>query len=447
MRLSHAAQYLKASLMGDDHPYEGVSIDTRTLKPGELFIAFKGPQFDGHDFIEQAIAKKAAGVVVSRAISTRVPTLRVNNTHEALKTLARVAREQYAIPVIAITGSCGKTTTRALADSIFSQAGETLASQGSFNNDIGVPLTVLKLRDAHRFLVQEMGANHAGELRELTHLVKPDVAIITCAAPVHLEGFGSVEGVAKAKGEIFEGLRKEGTAIINADDEYFDYWKKLNAHRRFLTFGFHPSADVRASDLERQEDGTIVFQLHAVGKTARLHLPLIGEHNVMNALAASAAAIALHLPLDTIKAGLENAKAVERRSVIKKGIQGAKIIDDSYNANPKAFSAALQVLKLRVGKKILVIGDMAELGPAARDFHHALGLEAREQGVHALFCFGPLSKACALSFGEKGFHFDDKNKLVDALRKILDENTTVLVKGSNSMGMDEVVAKLVTQNS
>lgn len=442
MNLSQAAQILHAQLTGPDTDFSGISTDTRSLKPGQLYIALRGEKFDGHHFLSQAATLGAVAAVVSQDVDVNIPTIRVANTRHALAELARYHRQQFNMPVIAVTGSCGKTTTRALLASIFSQAGEILASIGSFNNDIGVPITLLQLNSSHQYAIIEMGANHAGEIAFLTHLVRPTVAIITNAAQAHLEGFGDLDGVACAKGEIFQGLSPDGVAIINADDGYADFWRSLAGSRKIITFGINHAADVSASHIQYDSNGRTNFTLQVGKESCQIHLPLIGAHNIYNALAAAAAGRALNLPVAAIQTGLNTAKPEKRRLIEQHTPEGALIIDDSYNANPLSMRAAIELLSRRAGKRILVIGDMRELGEKARQYHQEIGIEAKSAGIEQLFCFGDLTHHAAQAFGKQAYFFADQTQLIQALKPELHQQVTVLVKGSKSMQMDKVVAAL-----
>lgn len=442
MKLSTIANILGTSLRGNDREVKSISIDTRTLKPDALYFAIKGAQFDGHDFVDQALKAGAVAAVVSRQVDATLPALVVEDVHQALIALAQYYRQQSQAKVAAITGSCGKTTTRALLANILSLHAKTLFSEQSFNNDIGVPLTLLRLAPEHQFAVFELGANHPGEIAKLTHLVHPDVAVITNAGPAHLEGFGSLEGVACAKGEIYQGLSKEGIAVINHDDHFYNFWKKLAGPHQIITFGLNPKSDVSARELQEKQ-GHYQFRLEVPHRDALVTLQLVGHHNVLNALAAAAAAHALGIDLDIIKRGLESSNAEQKRLVIKKGFNDAQIIDDSYNANPLSVTAAIDVLAHHNGEKILVLGDMLELGDRAEDWHRTLGTTAAEKGIDRLFCFGPLSQNTAESFGKGAECFDEHEKLTSALKKILHANATVLIKGSKAMRMGLVVESLL----
>lgn len=447
MSLSQAAAILNATLHGPDAEFDAVSTDTRTLKPGELFVVLQGPRFNAHDFIQQAADIGAVGAIVSdRVGEVSLPTIKVQDTKLALAQLASYQREQVNVPVIAVTGSVGKTTTRALLASVFRQCGNVLASESSFNNNIGVPLTLLRLRKTHDFAIFELGANHPGEIAYLTQLVKPTVAMITNAGPAHLEGFGDIDGVARAKGEIFQGLDANGTAIINNDDHYALLWRHLITNSRIITFGIKNTADVMATDIHVNASGYPTFQLVLPHDVAiDITLPLMGEHNVINALATAAAAYAFNLPMEAIKKGLESVAPVKGRLVVRKGYRGATIIDDSYNANPSSVGAAINVLAHRPGNSVLVFGDMKELGQGSEQFHREIGEQALRSGIGRVYCYGPLSRYTVNAFGNNAFHFEDKQALISALKDNLNENVTVLVKGSLSMGMGQVAAALVDE--
>lgn len=441
MKLSQIARILHAQLRGEDASFNGVSIDTRTLQPGQLYIAIRGEKLDGHDFIADAVKAGAAGAMVSQEVDG-LPILKVPNTRQALADLARFHRQQFDLPIIAVTGSCGKTTTKALLTSVFSQAGKVLSNVKSFNNDIGVPLTLLELNAEHQYAITEMGANHAGEIAFLTHLVHPTVAMITNAAQAHLEGFGDLDGVACAKGEIFQGLGANGVAIINADDVYADFWRQLAGSRKVITFGLNNSAEVSAQHIQYNENGQPSFDLIIAGESVPVQLQLMGAHNVHNALAAAAAGYALALPLPLIQAGLNSASAEKRRLVEQRSPQGAVIIDDSYNANPLSVRAAIELLALRGGERILVMGDMRELGEKSAQYHQEIGEAAKKSGIQQLYCLGDLTRHAAAAFGKKAYFFADRNELIQALKAQLHNEVTVLIKGSNSMQMDQVVAAL-----
>lgn len=439
MNLFELATILNGQFSGNNAEFKTISIDSRVIKPGDCFIAIKGEFFDGHDFLHVVSEKKAAVAIVDRDVAISIPTIRVKNTRQALIHLASFYRAKVNIPVIAITGSCGKTTTRALTENILKLAGNVLASKKSFNNDIGLPLTLLQLTPEHDFAVLEIGTNHPGEIAALTKIAQPTITVITMVAGVHIEGFGSVENIAKEKGDIYSTLKTTNIAVINADDSYADYWKKLNSQHRIVTFGMHHKADVMAEDIKIMPDGSVQFQLVMHSATGVVHLPLLGEHNIINALAAASIAYALSISIDKIKQGLETAQPEYGRLNIKTGLHGATIIDDSYNANPASVKAAITLLSHRSENGILVLGDMKELGDGAQSLHADIGRFAHASGIKTLFCYGEMSAYAANAFGKDALHFSDQQQLIDALTLSLSSKITVLVKGSNSMKMINIV--------
>lgn len=440
MRLQEAAEILGSRWAGEDVLLRGISTDTRTLQAGQLFVALHGPHFDGHDYLAEAKAKGAAACMVERPVAN-CPALIVSDTRLALGKLARAWRRHFNIPLVAVTGSNGKTTVKEMLASILGQQGETLATRGNLNNDIGVPLTLFGLDAQHTSAVVEMGANHAGEIAYLTQMAEPDVAIITNAAPAHLEGFGSLEGVANAKGEIFQGLKEQGTAIINADDQFAPLWRELAKNRNQRTFGLHQPADITAH-WQAGDRGSQVQVTTPVGDV-QFDLALLGEHNVMNALAAIAAAQAAGMPLAAIKAGLECMQPVPGRLQLKMGFNGSRIIDDTYNANPASLEAAIQVLAGFAGKQILVLGDMGELGEEAISLHAEAGRVAKSGGIDALYAVGAMAKAAAEAFGKGAHYYDDQETAIAALHSALTPNITVLLKGSRLSHMERVVDALL----
>ena len=445
MKLKDAAEIVGAEYNGTDTNFETISIDSRVTAKDYLFIAIVGENFDGHDFVKDAVKTGAVAAIVSKPVSTDIPCLVVSDTRHALANLACHHRLAMPAIVMGLTGSCGKTTVKTLLANILSQHGKTLSNVYSFNNDIGVPLTLLQLKPSHDYAVCEMGANHPGEIALLTHIVKPDVAAITNAAAAHLEGFGDVRGVACAKGEIFQGLRANGIAVINADDDYADFWKKQVGEHRIVTFGRHNAADVMATSIELNAQGQPSFQLVLPNDEVTVQLRLIGEHNVMNALTAAAMAYAKNVSIVAIKAGLETTGSYSRRLNEKKGYAGATIIDDTYNANPLSTAAAISVLAQRGGDSVFVLGDMLELGKHTDDLHRQIGEQAGQLGIHRLYCYGKHSRFAAEAFGENAYHFDDRDALLAALRDSLHADTVVLIKGSKGMGMDKIAKALVEE--
>lgn len=440
MRLGEAACATGARLHGADVEFSAVSTDSRHIARGDLFIALAGDRFDGHDFVGDCLQHGAAAAMVSRSAVSGSPLLVVPDTRLALGRLAAHWRSRFSIPLAGITGSSGKTTVKDMLASILGHAAgrmeAVLATKGNLNNDIGVPLTLLALRAEHRFAVIEMGMNHAGEIAYLTDMARPTVALVNNALPAHLEGLGSVENVAHAKGEIFQGLPPDGVAVICADDAFAPLWRSLAAGRQLVSFGLKGAADVRATF--RLETDASRMKLKTPHGGANLRLPVPGVHNVHNALAATAVALAMGTPLSAVVAGLEQFSGAKGRLQARTGVRGCKVLDDTYNANPASMHAALDVLAALPGQRIAVLGDMGELGPDARSLHADIGQYLKTQGVNAVFTLGELSRA----YG--GSHFDTPEALAAALLPLLDAQTTVLVKGSRFMRMERVAELLAT---
>ena len=438
-RLSAAAHRLGAELKGADVEFMRVVTDTRQLQVGDLFVALKGERFDGHDYVQRAASLGAAGAIVDHVVAGGSAQIMVGDTLEALQGYAASWRRDFSLPVIGVTGSSGKTTTKQLLAAVVGARGPVLATQGNLNNHIGVPLTLSCLRAAHATAVIEMGANHAGEIAQLAALSRPDIGIVTQAGDAHLEGFGSREGVARAKGELFEAL-DGGVAIINADDPFAPLWEQLAVRASLLHFGFTAKAAVRAEAIVLEPAGSR-FRLHTPSGAAPVTLALPGRHNIANALAAAAAGIALGLAPEQIAAGLAQARPATGRLSLRSTLEGARLFDDSYNANPTSLSAALEVLATAPGQRWLVLGDMKELGADAEALHTAAGRQARALGIDRLYALGPLARNAAEAFGG-GHAFDQLDALVDALRRDLGGDVSVLVKGSRSSRMERVVAAL-----
>ncbi|MHB1221197.1 MAG: UDP-N-acetylmuramoyl-tripeptide--D-alanyl-D-alanine ligase [Gammaproteobacteria bacterium] len=424
---------------------EGVSIDTRTLQPGNLFIAITGSRVDGHEFLQTAYEKDASAAIVSHPVDVPILQLVVDDTIDALGKIGAAWRDQFNIPILAVTGSNGKTTLKNMMASILRAAcqndHEVLATQGNFNNHLGLPLTLTRLNAQHKYAVIEMGMNHFGEIAYLTKLTRPQVAVITNAAAAHLEGVGDVAGVARAKAEIFQGLAENGIGVINRDDAFYPFWREQIGKQGYLTFGFHPDADINAKFEEATNAQSIL--IHTPQGSMNVNLPLLGRHNVLNALAATAATLATGIPLTAIKQGLENAHPAPGRLQLHTLANGVNVIDDTYNANPFSLQAAVDTLATFAGKKILVLGDMRELGDEAPMLHQQAGERIRDAGIDFLFTYGDLSEKASQAFGKNAFHFAEQEKLITALQPLLHNTTTILVKGSRSMQMEKVIAGLV----
>ncbi len=449
MKLSVAATALHAELRGADASFSGVSTDSRQVNAGDLFVALAGEKFDGHDYLDIAAKSGATAALVHMPIANSpLPLIVCKDTLAALGTLAGYWRGKFALPLIALTGSNGKTTVKEMIASVLrahcDNENAVLATEGNLNNHIGMPLTLLKLRTHHRYAVIEMGMNHEGEISYLTHIAKPQVALVNNAQHAHVGEVGGIEAVARAKGEIFSGLDADGMAIINTDDPSEPLWKSLARKHRALTFGLTQQADITAK-----------YQLNATGTPMQVHTPrgdfstllmVPGEHNARNALAACAAAIALEIPLTAIAKGLSQFSGVKGRLQRKPGINGADIIDDTYNANPDSVQAAIAVLAKSSGKKILVLGDMGELGADGAKLTAQLGTDAKQAGIDVLFTLGELSVNAARAFGDGAKKFADLDGLVATLAPMLDAKTVVLVKGSRFMRMERVVDAIARPN-
>jgi UDP-N-acetylmuramoyl-tripeptide--D-alanyl-D-alanine ligase len=445
LSLSEAARLMHASLLGADITFSSVCSDSRNLQTGDLFVALNGPNFDGHNYLPQAQQAGASAAMVRRVVETDLPLLLVEDTLKGLGALASIWREKSRALVAAITGSNGKTTVKEMLAAIMERKGSVLATKGNLNNEIGLPLTLLRLQDEEYGIV-EMGANHAGEIDILTCIAKPDVAVITNAGQAHLEGFGSVEGVAKAKGEIINGLRRDGTFVLNLDDVYAPLWRELAGSRSIVSFGFDNSADVSTSidqlRPEWREDGFYnCFSVRTPDGEIEVELALAGIHNCKNALAAIAMAGVMGATPDEIRAGLQDVKPVKGRLCPIGGAGGVRVIDDSYNANPDSVSAAIDVLAGMTPadqRSFLVLGELAEVGEGIDKVYQRLGLKAREAGVNQVFAVGAAS-AVAASFGQGGQGFENREELLEQLKNELRSGDMVLVKGSRTAAMESVV--------
>lgn len=423
---------------------ESVSTDSRALGSGALFIALRGEHFDGHAFVEMVAEQGAVAAVVEERCAVDIPQLCVDNTLLALGQIAGINRDRFVAAggrVIALTGSCGKTSCKEMLSSIIRQMTPVLATRGNLNNEIGVPQTLLAIGPEDRVAVIEMGAGKPGDIGYLCRFARPEIALITIAAPAHLEGFGSIEAVAKTKGEIYEALPPSGTAVINADDRFASQWRDATPARQIVSVSLRrEDADIYASDIRTSAFGA-VFVLHAQGQKTPIQLPLLGEAMVMNALLASAAALAFGATLDHVVAGLARLTAVPGRLHAMAQPWGV-LIDDSYNANPASVKEAIDVLSRCAGRKILVLGDMAELGDDSDALHHEVGRYAVESGIDLMLTCGPHAKYATEATVPHGLHFPDRVALATALINIIEDGDSVLVKGSRSSGMDEVVRKV-----
>ena len=455
--LLDAARVMGGTLVGANAPFDVVSTDSRTLIPGALFVALRGPNFDGGEFVAAAAARGAVAAVVEKPVSgdlpdaaappaaAALPQIVVADTLRALQQLAAAWRNDFAIPIVGVAGSNGKTTAKEMTATILSRRGTCMSTRGNLNNHIGVPLTLLRLDATQKSAVVEMGANRIGDVAELVTLVRPTVGLITNAGAEHLEGFGSMDGVAQGEGEMVAGLESSATAIINADDAYAGYWRGVASTQHVVTFGVHGTADFGAKNavqsIAKGEFMTTFTLVSPLGER-NVSMKVGGAHNIVNALAAAAAASAAGATLDDIVAGLAEFRAVSGRLQLKAGLRDSWIIDDSYNANPSSVRAGLEVLRSLSGVTWLVLADMGELGEFAADSHADMGTYARKCGVSRLFAMGPLSTRAVETYGAGGEWFADADSLIRRVQTELAPGVTVLVKGSRVNKLERVVKAL-----
>jgi UDP-N-acetylmuramoyl-tripeptide--D-alanyl-D-alanine ligase len=443
MMLSEIAKAIGGQLLGADVLCESIGSDSRNIIKNQLFVAIKGENFDGNLFAAEAIQQGAVAALVSDANTQARPVVLVQDTRIALGGLAKYWREKFKIPLVAITGSSGKTTVKEMLVNILNAADKNvLATKGNLNNDIGMPMTLLNLRQQHDVAVIEMGMNHLGEIDYLTRIAQPSVALINNAGTAHIGELGSRENIAKAKGEIFTGLTDDGIAVINADDTFADYWRSLNKNRAILSFGLDKKADITAAlqaNIHEPSSQT-VFKMPKGEMAIKLHM--LGEHNVRNALAAATAALALNVTLSAIAQGLNQFGGVKSRLQRKNGLGGAVLIDDTYNANPDSMKAALDVLATQTGSKIFVMGDMGELGADAAKMHAEIGVYAKQKGIDQLLALGENSVHAVQAFGANATHYASLQANIHAASGLMKKGVNVLVKGSRFMQMERVVDAL-----
>ncbi len=452
--LTMVAAAVDGSLVGDDRSFEAVSTDTRTLKAGELFFALRGERFDAAAFLEEAARRGAAGAVVDARQELELPQIEVADTRDALGALARDWRKGFRLPVIGVTGSNGKTTVKEMLASIlraeFDAAGgasRVLVTTGNLNNEIGLPLTVLRLTHDHRVAVLEMGASRPRDIEYLARIAAPTIGLVTNAGAAHLEGFGTEDVVAATKGEMFEALSTGNVAVINHDDKYATFWQELAAPAEIRTFGLTSGATFRAVDVRETAAGDgghvgLTFALRTPFGAVDIRLPMAGQHNVANAAAAAAAAHAAGASPESIRTGLATVHNVPGRLLSVEGAGGMTLYDDAYNANPVSVAAAIDFLADRPGETWLVLGDMAELGPDSAKLHREIGARARHSGIDRLLGFGEQAREAAAAFGPGAATFDDLDALTGAIREDAGPGVTLLVKGSRCMGLDRLVAAL-----
>ena len=452
MLISYAAMKLKGQLKGQDVDFSSVSIDTRTIRKGDLFVALRGPNFDGHEYLDVAKKNGAVAALVSKSVDTSLPTILVKDTWSGLGQLAAEWRAQFHLPTVAITGSCGKTTLKEMTAAILNLKGKTHFTQGNFNNDIGVPLTLLKLSAEDEYAVIELGANHLGEIAYTANLAQPDVAVVINVGDAHIEGFGSKENVAKAKGEIFQSLGVDGIAVLNKDDAFYNYWQENTSGSKQVCFSLENSnADFFGSQLTLNQSGKYQFVLNCNAGTIEISLPLLGRFNVLNAIASAAVAHSVGASLDEIKAGLESVKAIKGR-LYPLTIGSQHVIDDTYNANPVSVHAAIDLLAEVSGQKCLVLGDMAELGVHSPSLHREVGAYAAQQSIDCLIVVGKHASDYLVGFtthkgvgsnniDKKGMGFDSCKEVAQFVYSEL-KGASILIKGSRSAEMERVLIHL-----
>jgi UDP-N-acetylmuramoyl-tripeptide--D-alanyl-D-alanine ligase len=441
--LSELTEPLAARMLGVDAHFDTVSTDSRNIQPGELYVALSGENFDGHRFVTQVTELGACGAVVSRPGPFPIPALQVDDTRRALGQLGALNRRHFSGEVVAITGSSGKTTVKNMLSAILQSRGETLATAGNFNNEIGLPLTLLRLQPQHQYAVLEMGASRPGDISYLCELAQPTVSVVLNAQPAHLQGFGCVDDVARSKGEILSALDGRGTAVFNADSEYAPLWRKLSGEAACLEFGFADQAAVRAVDIETAAVDGSSFTLRTPAGELAVRLSLSGRHNIANALAATAAALSVGASLEQVRAGLAGLVPEPGRLNKCTTATGATVFDDSYNANPGSMKAAIDVLAGSPGRRWLVLGAMGELGEGSASLHADVARYARARGIDVLWGTGGGDAREAVSaFGESGRYFENRDELAAAMTGCIGAGDVVLVKGSRSAGMETVVAVL-----
>jgi len=446
MRLSGIVEVLGGRLVGEDADFTGVGTDTRADLRGRLFVALKGDRFDAHAFLPQARYAGAVAALVETPSSLALPQLEVKDTRRALGLLGRHwRRKRFSGTLVGITGSNGKTTVKEMVAACLGEEPRVLKTRDNLNNDIGVPLTLVQLTPEHRYAVIEMGANHPAEIAWCASLAEPSIALITNVGPAHLEGFGSLEGVAAAKGEIITALKADGTVILNADDPFHHKHSNMAGQRRIVSFGFS-TADVRALTVEPLAfaDGRFHnrFRVKALGEIMEIELALAGRHNVANALAAIACALAAGRDLDAIRTGLASLAPVPGRLRPLPARKGAWLLDDCYNANPASFAAGLETLEVLGGESWVILGAFGELGRDSEAWHCRAGELAREQGVSRLLAVGEASRAAVAAFGNGGRWFSSRGALIEEVAAEIHQDARILIKGSRSQRLEAVVQAL-----
>lgn len=451
LSLSALAREIPAEIIGGDVMFSRVSTDTRTLMPGDLFVALRGPNFDGTTYASEAESRGAVGVVVTAAQDVKVPQAVVADAEQALGRLAALNRQRSAATVLAITGSQGKTSVKEMTGLILQQSFRVLVTEGNLNNTIGVPLTLLRLAAEHQKAVIELGANAAGEIALTANITAPHIVLINNAAETHLQGFGDLTGVVKAKGEIIDSSEITHTVVLNADDKHCDDWVKRAGQRtcRLFSVQGNASADYMADQIKPLATG-VEFRLTSPQGSITCHLPLVGVHNVSNAVAAAAMAMEAGATLADVRAGLEQMRPVPGRLAPAVGVNECRLLDDTYNASPASFRAAIDVLAAIKGERatVLIMGDMGELGDSNTvNAHREVGLYAAACGIDSLWTTGSHSLHASRAFAGDAHHFEDKRSLLEYAKQHLNANMIVLIKGSRSAAMDEISTQLIVEES
>ncbi len=442
--LSKVAEILGCEKSDAEIMLTGAVIDSRQVQAGNLFVALKGEHVDGHDYLETARQAGAGAALVSSKQDSDLPQLVVDDVVTAFGEIAKYWRQQLTVQLIAVTGSNGKTTLKEMLASILRQAGSVIATQGNLNNELGVPLTLTRLDKDTDFAVIEMGANHSGEIARLVEMAKPQISVINNVAAAHLEGFNSIEGVAKAKAEIFSELSETGIGVLNADMPFLNDWKQVLTNKKIVTFALDAEADITANDIQ-QDSQSSPFMVKLGNEYHYINLPLPGLHNVANSLAAIAITHALNISAEAIVKGLAEMKGVPHRLQIRTGINQSKLIDDSYNANPGSYQQALAVLQSFSGEHWLVLGDFGELGDDNDAIHTQMGIDAKKSGVEKLWTVGKSSKLATDSFGAGSQHFNSVAEMQQQLKNALADNITCLIKGSRFMQLDKLADWLAVE--
>lgn len=445
--LGMVAEAVGGTLIGADAGFDSVSTDSRSLEPGQLFFALRGVRHNAAEYARDAAAAGAAGVVIEERQRIDLPQVRVADAGQALRDFATMWRKRFSLPIVAVTGSNGKTTVKEMVGTIlrtqFAGPGDdagVLVTWGNLNNHIGVPITLLWMREAHHAAVIEMGGSAKREIARLTAIAAPTVAIITNAGPAHLGGFGgTLKDVAEAKGELFAGLPAGTIAVINRDDPYYSYWRGLREDITYRSFGLSPEADYRAADLHEIGGQSLNFRLVTPDGEMSIALPMAGSHNVSNALAAAAASLAAGATLKAVRDGLAQMVNVAGRLRAEPGPGGSTIFDDSYNANPGSVAAAIHFLASLKGQRWLVLGGMAELGPDEAALHREIGVLAAQSGIDRFYCVGELTRPAAEGFGPAAHWYEDAAELAEVLRPQMTADVQLLVKGSRSAGLERLV--------